>query len=135
MKVVMVIDRELPLGLIANTAAVLGASLGKMVAGLVGAETYDADGNRHLGITTMNIPILGASGEQLRTLRDRLFAGDFADVAAVDFNHVAQRSLDYENYTRLLAEIPGAALAYLGLCLYGPVKKVNRLTGSLGLLR
>lgn len=135
MKVVMVIDRELPLGLIANTAAVLGASLGKMVDGLVGADVVDADGNRHLGITTMNIPILAASGEQLKSLRSRLAADEFADVAAVDFNHVAQRSLDYDNYTRLLAAIPDEALTYLGLCLYGPLKKVNRLTGSLGLLR
>lgn len=135
MKVVMVIDRELPLGLIANTAAVLGASLGNMVAGLVGGDVADADGNRHLGITTMNIPVLGASGEQIKELRGRLSAGEFADVATVDFNHVAQRSLDYENYTRLLAGSPGAALTYLGLCLYGPVKKVNRLTGNLGLLR
>lgn len=135
MKVVMVIDRQLPLGLIANTAAVLGASLGKMVAGLVGADSEDADGKRHLGITTMNIPILGASGEQLKELYGRVSAAEFADVAAVDFNHVAQRSLDYENYTRLLAQVPGEALTYLGLCLYGPLKKVNRLTGNLGLLR
>jgi AraC-like DNA-binding protein len=49
MKVVMIIDKELPLGLIANTAAVLGASLGKMVDGLIGGDLRDADGNVHLG--------------------------------------------------------------------------------------
>lgn len=135
MKVVMIIDKELPVGLIANTAAVLGASLGRMVADLVGGDLTDADGNLHLGITTRNIPILGATGEQIRAIRARLYEGGFAAVATVDFNNIAQRSLDYGDYGRLLAVAGGDTLAYLGICLYGPLKKVNSLTGSIGLLR
>jgi hypothetical protein len=135
MKVVMVIDKELPVGLIANTAAVLGASLGLMVADLVGGDLADADGRTHRGITTRNIPILGGTKEQLRTLRARLYEAEFADVATVDFNNIAQRSLDYGSYAGLLAAAGGDALSYLGVCLYGPQKKVSKLTGSIGLLR
>jgi len=135
MKVVMIIDKDLPVGLIANTAAVLGASLGKMVDDLVGGDLADADGNLHLGITTRNIPILGATQEQLKAIRARLYEAEFAEVTTVDFNNIAQRSLDYGDYGRLLAETGGGALAYLGVCLFGPQKKVNRLTGSIGLLR
>lgn len=135
MKVVMVIDKELPLGLIANTAAVLGASLATMADDLVGTDTVDGDGCVHKGITTRNIPILGADKGQIKLIRDRLYGEEFADVAAVDFNNIAQRSLDYDNYTTLLAQTPGEVLAYLGVCLFGPAKKVNRLTGNIGLLR
>lgn len=135
MKVVMIIDRELPVGLIANTAAVLGANLGKMVADLVGGDLTDADGNLHRGITTRNIPILGATREQIKAIRARLYDAEFAAVATVDFNNIAQRSLDYDDYGRLLAATDGDALTYLGVCLYGPQKKVNSLTGNIGLLR
>jgi len=135
MKVVMIIDKDLPVGLIANTAAVLGASLGKMVDDLVGGDLADADGNLHLGITTRNIPILGATQEQLKAIRARLYEAEFAEVTTVDFNNIAQRSLDYGDYGRLLAETGSGALDYLGVCLFGPQKKVNRLTGSIGLLR
>ncbi len=135
MKVVMVIDKELPVGLIANTAAVLGVSLGVMVDALVGGDLADADGRTHRGITTRNIPILGGTQEQLQALRARLYEDEFADIATVDFNNIAQRSLDYASYAGLLAAAGGNALSYLGVCLYGPLKKVNRLTGSIGLLR
>jgi len=135
MKVVMIIDKDLPVGLIANTAAVLGASLGKMVDDLVGGDLADADGNLHLGITPRNIPILGATQEQLKAIRARLYEAEFAEVTTVDFNNIAQRSLDYGDYGRLLAETGSGALDYLGVCLFGPQKKVNRLTGSIGLLR
>lgn len=135
MKVVMIIDKELPVGLIANTAAVLGASLGRMVDGLIGNDLRDADGNIHRGITTMNIPILGGTKEQIKAIRTRLYDEEFAAVATVDFSNIAQRSLDYGDYGRVLANTGGDALAYLGICLYGPQKKVNSLTGSIGLLR
>jgi Uncharacterized protein conserved in bacteria len=135
MKVVMVIDKELPVGLIANTAAVLGASLGRMVADLVGGDLTDADGNVHLGITTQNIPILGGTRELIQSLRARLYDEEFAAVATVDFNSIAQRSLDYDNYGRALAAAGGDEFSYLGICLYGPLKKVNKLTGNIGLLK
>ncbi len=135
MKVVMIIDKELPVGLIANTAAVLGASLGKMADGLIGGDLCDADGNVHPGITTRNIPVLGATKEQLKAIRVRLYDEEFDAVATVDFNNIAQRSLDYGDYGKALANADGGALAYLGVCLYGPQKKVNSLTGNIGLLR
>jgi hypothetical protein len=43
MKIVMLIDRDLPIGLIANTAAVLGITIGTLYGDIVGKDTYDAD--------------------------------------------------------------------------------------------
>lgn len=68
-KCVMIIDEKLPLGLIANTAAIMGITLGEKFPEVVGK-----------------------------------------DVDSEDLN-------------------------YLGVCICGPKKKVNKLTGSLPLLR
>ena len=132
----MVINRDLPLGLVANTAAVLGISLSKIYQeDIVGGDIVDADGNLHLGITAQTIPILSASREQVKEIREAMFEPAFAEVAAIDFSEAAQRCLNYEQYVRSLAQLSAEELFYLGVCMYGPKKKVNKLTGSLPLLR
>lgn len=135
MKIVMVINKELPTGLLANTAAVLGISAGKIYGEIVGADIEDNDGNMHAGITTKAVPILAGTKEQVKSIRERLFEEAFAGVTVVDFSEIAQRSLDYESYTRALNSFASAEIEYLGVCMYGPIKKVNKLTGYLGLLK
>jgi len=135
MKIVMIIDKELPRGLLANTAAVLGISLGKTFQDIVGCAIKDADGFVHSGITSKTVPILAGDKEQIKQIRDNLFNSDDSDITVIDFSTIAQKSLDYESYTRLLANSPSSEIDYLGICLYGPVKKINKITGYLGLLR
>lgn len=136
MKIAMVINKELPVGLIANTAAVLGISLSKMhKEDIVGSDILDADGNMHYGITAKTIPILSGTREQIKAVRDILFEDSYSDVTVIDFSEAAQKCLDYENYTNMLSNMPSSDIYYLGICLYGPIKKVNKLTGNLGLLR
>ncbi len=136
MKIAMVIAKELPLGLVANTAAVLGISLSKMFPqDIVGPDVLDLDGKIHVGITAQTIPVLAGSREQIKNIRDILFDVAYADIAVIDFSEVAQKCLDYEDYIKMLSSLSSEELHYLGICLYGPKKKVNKLTGNLGLLR
>lgn len=136
MKIAMIINKELPVGLVANTAAVLGISLSKLFQqDIVGPDIQDGSGNKHVGITACTIPVLSSDREQIKTIRDALFEPYYSDVTVIDFSEAAQRSLEYEQYTKMLAALPSSELYYLGVCLYGPKKKVNKLTGSLGLLR
>ncbi|WP_378954317.1 DUF2000 domain-containing protein [Pelosinus sp. sgz500959] len=136
MKIVMVINKELPLGLVANTAAVLGISLSNIFQqDIVGCDIEDANGNVHIGITAQTIPILSGSREQIKDMRDLMFGSTYSEITVIDFSEVAQKCLDYQDYIRLLSSLQSSDLYYLGICLYGPKKKVNKLTGNLGLLR
>lgn len=85
MKCVMVIDAELPMGIIANTSAILGAALGKKVPQMIGQNTADGCERVHLGIVTMPIAMLKGSKEGLRQMRERLYSQEFSNVVVVDF--------------------------------------------------
>ena len=87
----VVYDEQLPLRIIANTAAVMGITLGKAMPEVVGADVRDESGHTHLGIIEFPVPILRGS--------------------------------------------PESTLQYFGVAVCGAKKKVNKLTGSLPLLR
>ncbi len=134
-KCVMVIDESLPLGFIANTAAIMGITLGKKMPEVVGDDVIDQSGNRHSGIIEFPVPILRGSQEAIRRLREQLFQPDFQDVTVVDFSDLAQHCKTYEEYTRKMLDAPESALRYMGLAICSAKKKVNKLTGSMPLLR
>ena len=114
----------------------LGISLSKIFQqDIVGSDVKDASGNLHVGITAQTIPVLAGSREQIKDIRDTLFDSAFSDITTIDFSEVAQKCLDYDNYIKMLSCLPCSDIYYLGICLYGPKKKVNKLTGNLGLLR
>lgn len=134
-KCVMVLDGALPLGLVANTAAILGITLGKHKPEAVGATVTDQTGHDHLGIIEFPVPVLRATPELIRQLRQRLYEPEFAEVTAVDFSDLAQSCKTYDEFTGRMACTGEEELRYLGLALCGPKKKVNALTGSMPLLR
>lgn len=135
MKQVFLIDKALPVGLIANTAAALGLSLGSRIGGLVGSDALDKDNRLHVGITQVNLPMLGAAKEEIKAVRAKLYDEEYRDVVVIDFCLAAQRSRDYADYMQLLASSSAGDLDYLGICLRGPVKTINKLTGGFSLLR
>jgi hypothetical protein len=135
MKCVIVIDSNLPLGLLVNTAAVLSVTLGKMVEGIVGSDLADGSGKIHRGITIIPIPILKGTRDLLKDLCLQLHDEADEDVLVVDFCDVAQTSKTYDEYAQKLIAVSAGDIAYLGIALYGPAKIINRFTGSLALLR
>lgn len=134
-KCVMVIDSELPVGLVANSAAILGITLGKRIPEQVGEDVVDASNRTHPGIITIPVAILKGDKEILRDLRERLYGPEFSDLVVMDFSDVAQRCNRYSEYVAKAAGVQERDHTYLGLAIYGNRKKVNRLTGSLPLLR
>lgn len=134
-KCVIVVDEALPLGILANTAAVLGVTIGKRLPELVGENVLDGSSREHTGIITVPIPVLKTSGAKLRELREKLFESDLGKTLVVDFSDVAQSCKTYEEYKEKVSKVTEAGQNYFGLALCGDRKTVNRLTGSLPLLR
>ena len=134
-KCVMVLDAEQEPGVRANTAAILGITLGRQYPDLVGPDATDASGSVHPGIITTPVPILKSDGEGLRQLRRRLEEEKFQGVWRADFSDVAQCCQTYPDYLAHAAQTGEDQHHYLGLVLCGEKKLVNKLTGSMPLLR
>lgn len=133
MKIVMVVNKELPLGLIANTTAVLGITLGKVRQEIVGDDCVDTDNQIHKGITKTTVPVLATDGDGLKQIYRKCSEAD--KVELIDFNRIAQSCRDYEEYKSKLAKANTEKIDFSGLCLYGNPKQIDRITGSLGLLK
>ena len=110
-KCVMVIDENLPLGIIANTAAIMGITLGKQV------------------------PILKGNVEVIKSIREKLYEPEFSDLTVVDFSDLAQGCKTYDEFIEKMKDVPETELNYYGVAICGAKKKVNKLTGSMALLR
>lgn len=134
-KCVMVIDEHLPMGMIANTAAILGITLGRQLPEVVGAEVRDQTGNEHLGIIEFPVPVLKGDREKIRAIREKLYEPGFSDLTVVDFSDLAQSCKTYGEFIEKMGVVPEKELNYLGLAICGAKKKINRLTGSMPLLR
>lgn len=131
----MVIDENLPLGIIANTAAIMGITLGKEMPEVVGANITDRSGNEHLGIIEFPVPILKGTPGTIKEIREKLYQPDFQDLTVVDFSDLAQGCKTYDEFIEKMGNITKNELQYFGLAICGPKKKVNKLTGSMPLLR
>jgi hypothetical protein len=87
----------------------------------------------HAGITNTTLPILTASADRIREIREK--AGLLNEILLVDFTEPAQKSLTYATYAQKMREISPEQLNYLGIALHGSRNIVSKLTGNLPLLR
>lgn len=134
-KCVLIIDENLPVGIMANTAAILGVTLGMKMPGVVGDDVADKDGNVHIGIIKFPVPILKGNKELIKELRSKLFSAEYNDVMVADFSDLAQSCKTYNEFMDKMADCPEKDLSYIGIALCGNKKKINKFTGNLPLLR
>lgn len=134
-KCVVVIDAELSIGLITNTAAILGISLGHKNKHLIGQDVFDGSGHHHVGLVAIPVPILKGTKEQIKALKEKALTDEFSDIIVVDFSDAAQTSFTYEAYIEKISSSTTEDLQYLGIAFYGDSKKVNKLTGNMPLLK
>ncbi len=134
-KCVIVLDERLPLGIMANTAAILGITLGKAMPEIVGADVADKTGREHLGIIEFPVPILKGNGESIKAIRERLYEPEFSDVTVVDFSDLAQGCKTYDEFSGKMKDAAEEDLNYFGIAMCGAKKKINKLTGQMPLLR
>ncbi|MCM1330202.1 MAG: DUF2000 domain-containing protein [Ruminococcus sp.] len=134
-KCVMIIDQTLPLGVTANTAAILGITLGKLFPETVGGDVRDKSGGVHPGIIEFPVPILKGTPELIGEVRQKLSGTGFEGVAAVDFSETAQSCKTYAEFTEKMSQTEEKDLRYMGIALFGEKKKINKLTGNIPLLK
>jgi hypothetical protein len=96
---------------------------------------FDKTGNCHLGIIEFPIPILKGNPLLIKRLREKLYQPEFSELTVVDFSDVAQSCKTYDEFIGKIATVQEADLNYFGLAIYGSKKQVNKLTGSMSLLR
>ncbi|MDE7199053.1 MAG: DUF2000 domain-containing protein, partial [Lachnospiraceae bacterium] len=65
----------------------------------------------------------------------KLYEPEFSDLTVVDFSDLAQGCKTYEEFTQKMGDISEEELKYFGVAICGAKKKVNKLTGSMALLR
>ncbi|WP_320007677.1 DUF2000 domain-containing protein [Maridesulfovibrio sp.] len=132
-KYVIVLDKNLPVGLQVNTAAVLATSIGQASEGVVGPDVEDGSGRTHQGITQLPIPILASDAKSLAELYEK--ASSVEDLFLVDFTSTAQKARHYDHYMQQMAARATDELEFVGIGLLGDDSHIKKLTGSLPLLR
>lgn len=134
-KCVLVIDNAQPTGIVVNIASVLSMTLGCKVDHIVSHDVYDKQGKKHLGITQLPIPILGASGEKIKEIYNHFLSLGLEDAVLVDFSTIAQHARTYDEYEQAMAEANDDELHYIGIGICAEKKVVNKATGNLSLIR
>lgn len=133
-KMVIILDEDLPLGLKANTAAVLSLTVGNKIDDLIGEDLVDKDTYIHTGLTGTPLPILKCNTKNLKELYDKAYTLR-DEILLVDITDAAQTTKNYDDYRQKLEQTANEKLQLLGIALAGSKKIINKLTGSLALLR
>ena len=66
---------------------------------------------------------------------EKLFEPHFSDLTVVDFSDLAQDCKTYDEFIEKMNGVSESDLNYFGVAICGEKKKVNKLTGSMPLLR
>lgn len=134
-KCVIVVDENLTIGHVSNITAVLGAALGKNYPDFIGENIYDNNKNCHKGIVKYPIPILKTTSTKINNMSQLLITETDPEIEVIDFTDIAQKCLHYDEYKTTAIDTDTSSFNYLGILLYGNKKKINKLTGSMALLR
>jgi hypothetical protein len=130
LKWVMVVDRDLNPGLIANAVGCLAAAVGNAVPTLLGPGGADAAGHWHPGLPWTGCSVLAADRDKIASVRARALGK--VGVHVVDMPEPAQTSRVYQEYLDTLAA--AGEVSYHAVSLVGPRNVVDKLVGGLRLL-
>lgn len=129
-KCVMVVDDQLPIGMIANTVSILGCALGKRHPEINGEDLQNLD--KQFFPDLIKLPVLAANSDQLRELKESITKDE---LEVISFTDAAQQAPTYEDYRQALVNKTDQQLKFLGLCIFGKIKRVNHYTGNLPTLK
>lgn len=129
----VIVDPEVPPGLMANTVAVIAAGLAARYPGVGGVPLTDKAGLAYVNSADRPIPILQAAPADMRAAMLKA-AADVA-VTPVIFPAFARGLHAFADYAALVPDTDLAAVKIDGIGLAGPKKAVRSITGALKLFR
>ncbi|MBI3379124.1 DUF2000 domain-containing protein [Candidatus Gottesmanbacteria bacterium] len=133
LKIVIVIDSTLGIGLSANRAAVLATGLTAHVPNMIGPDINTKDGKTLLGITQIPIPILASrSDTSFLSLANR---SEGLGCKVILFLTRAQGLRSYDEYMDSVSQVNFDELDIDAIAIYGDTKAVTKITGNLPTLR
>ncbi|MEF0940704.1 DUF2000 domain-containing protein [Rhizobium sp. BR 362] len=133
-RLAIVINPDLPLGLIANTAGAIAIGLGARFPALAARQLMDMEGRAIDISSNMPVPMLQADADTIRSLLLNALPPQ-GERAVVAFPAFARSLHDYREYEATFPDRDLTMEAIDGLGIAGPTKWVKSLTGSLKLLR
>ncbi|MGK9165423.1 DUF2000 domain-containing protein [Inquilinus limosus] len=138
LRLAVVVNPDLPLGLVANTAGAIAIGLGAKLPALAARRLTDR-GDRTIDISSSQpVPILQADAGTIRALLLKALARPdegAGERAVVPFPAFARSLHFYAEYEAAFPDRDLSEEAIDGLGIAGPAKWVRSLTGSLKLLR
>ncbi|MBW6424705.1 DUF2000 domain-containing protein [Rhizobium sp. XQZ8] len=133
-RIAIIINPSLSLGLIANTVGVISIGLGARVPLLGATNLTDREGRITDTCCNRPVPILQADADTIRATMLRA-ASQPGERAVVVFPAFGRSMHDHSEYEKSLADRDLSREVIDGLGIVGPSKWVKSLTGSMKLLR
>lgn len=130
-KAAIIINPELPIGILANAVACITSGLFLSGEDLVGREIKGVNIS-YIPITKIPILILKPGN---KTLLELCKQAQSMDLKYMAFTKEAQSTTDYDIYEKSVSDQPLESVTLLGVGIVGPTKTINSLVGSLPMLR
>ena len=130
-KSAIIINPDLPLGLLANSVACIASGLFTNGDNLVGDEIF---GKNITFIPITKIPILILKPGK-NTLTELCIKAQKPNLKYMAFTHEAQSTTQYEEYAKRVTGKDVNSVNLVGLGVVGEAKIVNSLVGNLAMLR
>ena len=133
LKIIIVIDSSLGIGLAANRAAVLATGLAAHVPNMIGDNLMTLDGKTLQGFTQIPIPILASKPDT--SFLELANKSEELGCKVIVFLSRAQGMRSYEEYKNSVAQSKYSELDIDAIAIYGDSKSVTKITGNLPALR
>ncbi|MGP2541809.1 DUF2000 family protein [Yersinia sp. 2541 StPb PI] len=134
MRIAIMVNPELPVGLIANTTSAVGIGLAAKFPQLAGTMLSDSGGKEIDVSSKLPVPILQANASQMREVLLKALAAT-NERAIVPFPAFARAMHSFQDYADTFPQHSLCDEQLDGLGLVGPEKWIRSLTGALKLLR
>jgi hypothetical protein len=130
---VLIVDQAVERkGILANAAFVVGLTAGReLPQSTFGSNVVDGEGAIHRYLRSIGHIVRKAGQSKMRSIRALLVKSP--DVLLVDYTEDAA-PVDYDSYSRSLAEHSGEDIKYRAIYVYGPEESVIPLTKNLSRL-